>query len=367
MPATRKAAIRDATDWQGGGYLPTRDVGPAGAGAKARPPSSYHRSMPRRHSTLPTVVQALLSVGSVLTLAGASPAFGAGDDRASNGLILYSKKVGVKVQLFTVRFDGTGRTQITRGPTQAGRGEWSPDGRLVIFERVAADESRTAVATMNADGSEIRELTPAGRQADPSFTPDGQWVVYTRDGSPSDNGIWIMKADGSNSRRLTRNPFMRNRACGCDEDASVSPDGRRVTFVRYTAGGRQHALFSVGIDGKGLKRLTPYALAVDAEHDWSPDGKRIALTMHAPPGTSRSANVVTIRADGSDLRAVTWFKGGTLHAWAGSYSPDSKWLAVRIQGGGKDGVYVVRLDGTGLRRVATLGPAPSAIDWGPTG
>jgi TolB protein len=323
--------------------------------------------MPRRDSTLSTVVQALVALGGVLALAGASPAFSVGEDRASNGLILYSKKVGANVQLFTVRADGIGRTQITRGPAQAGRGEWSPDGRLVVFERIAADKSRTAVATMNADGSGIRELTPAGQQADPSFTPDGQWVVFTRDGGPSDNGIWIMKADGSDPRRLTRNPFMRSGACGCDEDATVSPDGKRVTFVRYTAGERQHALFSVGLDGGGLKRLTPYALAVDAEHDWSPDGKRIVLTMHAPPGTVRSANVVTIRADGSDLRAVTWFKGGTLHAWAGSYSPDARWLAVRIQGGGKDGVYVVRLDGTGLRRIATLGPAPSAIDWGPAG
>jgi len=219
---------------------------------------------------------------------------------------------------------------------------------------------------MNADGSDIRELTPTGYQGDPSFTPDGRWIVFTRDPSPSDNGIWIMRTDGSNLRRLTRNPFMRNGNCGCDEDATVSPDGKRVTFVRYTAGERQHALFFVGIDGRGLKQLTPYELAVDAEHDWSPDGKRIVLTMHAPPDGTRSTNVVTIRPNGTDLRWVTRFKGGTLHAWAGSYSPDAKWLAIRIGGGGKGGVYVVRPDGTGLRRVANLGLSPSAIDWSRT-
>ncbi|MGH3135685.1 MAG: TolB family protein [Gaiellaceae bacterium] len=306
-----------------------------------------------------------LAFAGALVFAIAMPALGLSASSAATGLILYSQEVGGKVQLFTVRPDGTSRTQITRGAAQASRGEWSPNGRLIAFERIAPDESRAAVATMNADGTGVRELTPTGYQGDPSFTPDGRWIVFTRNPKPSDNGIWIMKVDGSNPRRLSRNPFMQDGNCGCDEDATVSPDGKRVTFVRYTAGERQHALFSVGIDGRGLKQLTPYELAVDAEHDWSPDGKRIVLTMHAPPDGTRSANVVTIRSNGSDLRWVTRFKGGTLHAWAGSYSPDGKWLAVRIQGGGKDGVYVVRPDGTGLRRIATLGLSPSTIDWSP--
>jgi len=307
-----------------------------------------------------------LVFAGALVLAIAVPTLGLSASSAASGLVLYSQEVGGKVQLFTVRSDGTGRTQITRGPAQAGRGEWSPNGRLIAFERTAPDESRAAVATMNADGTGVRELTPTGYQGDPSFTPDGRWIVYTRDLAPSDNGIWVMKADGSSSRRLSRNPFMRNGNCGCDEDATVSPDGKRVTFVRSTASERQHALFSVGIDGRGLKKLTPYELDIDAEHDWSPDGTRIVLTMHAPPDGTRSANVVTIRSNGSDLRWVTRFKGGTLHAWAGSYSPNGAWLAVRIQGGGKDGVYVVRPDGTGLRRIATLGLSSSTIDWRPT-
>ena len=103
-----------------------------------------------------------------------------------SGLLLYSTEISGRAQLFTVRADGTGRRQLTRGPTEALNAEWSPGGR-----------------SMATDGSGIRELTPTGYQGDPSFTPDGRSLVYTRDPAPGDNGIWIMKTDGTSVRRLT--------------------------------------------------------------------------------------------------------------------------------------------------------------------
>jgi Tol biopolymer transport system component len=298
----------------------------------------------------------------VLLVGPATAGAAASSTAEAESLILYSQAVGANDQLFVIRPDGTGRTQLTRGAADARNADWSQDGRSIAFERIPAGGKRAAVAVMAADGSGLRELTPTGYQGDPSFTPDGGSIVFTRDPRPGDNGIWIMQTDGSGLRRLTRNPF----TC-CDEGATVSPDGRTVTFVRSKSLGRLSAVFSVGTDGKRLRQLTPYPLRAGARHAWSPDGMRIVLTTHAGPFGTQSANVATIRRDGSDRRAVTRFEGGKRHAYAGSYSPDGRWLAIRIEEGESYGLYVVRPDGREPRRIATWRSRPGSIDWGRAG
>ena len=300
----------------------------------------------------PRTAGILLSTALVVCLSTARADGSATSEPA--GLLLYSAELSGKAQLFTVRPDGTGRRQLTRGPTEALNAEWSPGGRSIVFERFVQAEERAAVMLMSADGSGIRELTPAGYQGDPSFTPEGSSIVFTRDPIPGDNGIWLLRTDGSGLRRLTRNPF----SC-CDEGAAVSPDGKTVTFARGRRLNGQRALFAVGIDGGGLKRLTPWQLG-PPRHAWSPDGQRIVITLEREDG----ANVATIRRDGSDVRPVTRFTGDARNAYAGSYSPDGKWLAVRIEERGSFGLYVVRPDGTGLRRVMKASSRPSGIDWG---
>jgi len=297
------------------------------------------------------VLALVVAVASVGATAG-------GAARPSNGLILYSEEVSGTARLFTVRPDGSGRRQLTRGAADALNAEWSPDGRSIVFERFVSAEERAAVTVMDAGGSRARELTPTGFQGDPSFTPDGRAVVFTRDPNPSDNGIWIMYADGSALRRLSRNPFMRRGFCGCDEGAAVSPDGRTVTFARSQRNS-QRALFAVDIDGGGLRRLTPWHLG-PPRHAWSPDGKRILATLQMGP----SANVVTMRRDGSDVRQVTRFTGGARHGYAGSYSPDGAWLVIRIEKGPSYGLYLVRPNGTGLRRIGKSSAPQTGIDWG---
>lgn len=153
---------------------------------------------------------------------------------------------------------------------------------------------------MSASGTGVRILTPKGVQGQPSFSPAGGSIVYER------GGLWIMRADGTHNRRVTRtrSPFF-------DTDPNFSPDGKLITFLRIKKDHRLQALFAVRPDGSALRRLTPYSWDVGTKHDWSPDGKLIVLTTDADlarPG--ESANLVTIRPNGSGMTRLTRFTGG---------------------------------------------------------
>ena len=62
----------------------------------------------------------------LMTLAVAGSALSATPGR--NGRIIFQQEVNGKSQLFTVRPDGTGRRQLTHGPTESVNGSWSRTG-----------------------------------------------------------------------------------------------------------------------------------------------------------------------------------------------------------------------------------------------
>ena len=92
-----------------------------------------------------------------------------------------------------------------------------------------------ALYVMNADGSGKRMLT-RDVFAGPAWSPDGQKIAFERDHhrkfvpgayTPADSNIeiYVINADGSGQRSLTRNP-------GNDFGTAWSPDGQKIAFGR---------------------------------------------------------------------------------------------------------------------------------------
>lgn len=275
-----------------------------------------------------------------------------------NGLIVYGQEVRGHYRLFTIRPDGTAVKQVSHVPGDALHPDWSPDGRTIVFE--LDGEKKAGIVVMSADGTGVRKLTPTGYQGQPSFSPNGKWIVFERDIAEGNNGVWLIRPDGSDRRRVTRSPF----GC-CDTDPNFSPDGKLISFVRIRQEGKLQALFTVRPDGTDLRQLTPYSWEVAIKHDWSPDGRLMVLTTNADfahPG--QSANLVTIRPDGSGMTDLTRFKGGSKNAFAGSFSPDGKQIVFRIESGDTYSLAVVDRDGQNLRVLTTGKGKPRFIDWG---
>jgi TolB protein len=219
---------------------------------------------------------------------------------------------------------------------------------------------------MNADGSDLRQITfdEFPGDADPAWSPDGTRIAVERFDIPAGrDGIYALNANGSHPVQVTQSD-----ARGENIEPQWSPDGTKLVFA-IASDTRGHALFTVNLDGSGERRITPWSL--DALHaDWSPDGRLIVFQApdrdDAPPGTS--ANVFTIRPDGSHLAAVTDYQGGGLDAVNAAWSPDGKKIVfVQIPGSGPFGnadIFTMNADGSDIRHVTASTFWEFRPDWG---
>lgn len=162
---------------------------------------------------------------------------------------------------------GNGRTewQLTQLGLRPQGVQWFPDGSRLLFTADSGyrDELRygaSAVYTVATDGT-MRWLTPdtSVNHTGASVSPDGRWVLYTRQLSTNtviaqklDHGgatdLAIVPSDGGPERNLTLDwDFLPS-------GAQWSPDGRHVYFTGGV-GGAIH-LFRVAVAGGPVEQVT---------------------------------------------------------------------------------------------------------------
>jgi len=296
---------------------------------------------------------------------------------ALGGRILFTKEAGnpTTFTVMTMAPDGSDlRTVGAPSSTSIVHVVWGPDGRFTF------DSDRTRpnqVFSMDAAGGDVRALSvgPHGHGW-PAVSRDGSTVAFDDWIGPPDFGILLTRADGSQSkpRTLTTSP---DPAKGGDTQPAFSPDGKRVAFQRWIATNPLDpkaviaAIFVVGIDGKGLKQLTPYDMEAGLPR-WSPDGSKILFTDHADTMTaSQSANLWTVRPDGSGLAQLTRETGGNF-AIEGSWSPDGSAIVFHSWFGSDPftAIRVMKADGSEATSVLTSvfaqGGAGEMPQWIPT-
>ena len=279
-----------------------------------------------------------------------------------NGEILFAADLGLGFQLYAIEPDGTGFHQLTNVYGDATLADWSPNGHQIVFEHdwFLNGKDHGRIVMMNADGSNVHDVTTTGLKHQPAFTPDGHNIVYECECNP--DGIFIMRTDGTDRRRLTTNPFKHQT----DTDPNVSPNGQTVTFVRHKEEELLQALFAVDIDGTNLRQLTTYTLEVAIKHDWAPRGGHILITPYADYPHGRNPQLATMEPGGTNLRFLTHVHGPTMGAFAGSYSPNGQWIVFRHQTKSTStfGLFKIHPDGTRRALIVELPFAPRFIDWG---
>ncbi len=102
--------------------------------------------------------------------------------------------------------DGTSPRRLTATERFSDAHAWSPDGRKLIFASGLAGD--WDIHIVNSDGSGLRSLTDDPAYDDsPVWSSDGEQIAFTRD-----QQIYVMKADGSDTRPLIENSLYWTRA-----------------------------------------------------------------------------------------------------------------------------------------------------------
>jgi len=139
---------------------------------------------------------------------------------------------------------------------------WTPDGRIVYY---SARDERSNLWEMDADGSNSQRLTSndaSSFSAQPAVSLRGGFIAFGQSDRKGGN-IWRMDMDGSNLKQLTQDYESLIPA--------ISPDGRWVVFTRQQ--GDRSVLMRIPSAGGPTSQLTNYTSYWPSV---SPDGKWIA-------------------------------------------------------------------------------------------
>jgi Tol biopolymer transport system component len=235
--------------------------------------------------------------------------------------------------VFVMNADGGNVRQLTPevDGSSSSQPAWSPDGKRIAYVRGPSTASAVVAATplmfgelvaMDADGGETTPLTRGEPDAAPAWSPDGQEIVFVRghdlNKSSGDMDLFIVDAAGGTPRRVTHTPRSL-------ETAPVwSPDGSRIAFARSWSGSAftgKAAIFVINRDGSGESLLLEHTLYSETSYgvSWSPDGRTIAVET----GELDCTVVATVQISTRHVRRLTSCTGPFRASVAPSWQPQA--------------------------------------------
>ena len=286
----------------------------------------------------------------------------------------------------------------------------SPDGLQILYTRrwvnKVEDRWDSALWIMNADGSRNRFLA---KGSNARWSPDGSRIAYFADGEPKGTQLFVrwMDAEGATSQvtRVTETPgslswapdgrslaftmLVKNEPSwkismpAAPEGAKWTPAPRMVDRLHYRRDrtgfieqGTTH-IFLVPAEGGTPRRLTSgdfgvSELGAGLNYDWTPDGRTIVFDGLREADADyryRESYIYTLNVATGVITPLFTTKG----MWTSpEVSPDGRTVAFTGRAYGTwsykaNEVWVVGIDGSGMRALTTYDRDPGGLEWAPDG
>ncbi len=191
--------------------------------------------------------------------------------------------------LFEVPLNGQDMRKLTEARGYDAEGSWAPNGEFIAFASnrhayatLSAEEkvrfqrdpsSQVDIYIMRADGSDVRRLTTTpGYDGGPFFSPDGKRLVWRRfspDGVQAE--VWTMRIDGTDQRQVTKLEAL-------SWAPYFHPSGDYLIFTTNRHGFGNFELYIVDTDGRSEPVRVTYANGFDGLPVFTPDGKHLSWT-----------------------------------------------------------------------------------------
>ncbi|KAF7829809.1 TolB protein [Senna tora] len=266
---------------------------------------------------------------SLFRFLGMFPVFSPSGDR-----IAYIKSEGGSDKTWVINTDGSNRRMVYDKKGFSTAWDPVRPGIIYTSTgpSFAPESAKVDVVAIDIDSDEEdnhKVLTLDGKNnAFPSPSPDGKWVVF-RSGRSGYKNLYIMDAvegEKAGLQRLTEGPWT-------DTMCTWSPDGDWILYSsdREQAGGRVFDVYLIHPNGTGLRKLMPEWRGGRTNHAYfSPDGKSVTFTsdysgisaepISVPHQFQPYGEIFTINIDGTGLKRLTHdaYEDGT-PAWSPNY------------------------------------------------
>jgi TolB protein len=241
---------------------------------------------------------------------------------------------------------------------------WSPDGKAIVFTRfrkgynegpadlMVYDRERGTIRTLVSDGSDNINLPGS------TWNHNTNQIVFSSSREPHDE-IYLINADGN----LGGEVKITDRVHQVAYEPSLSPDGRWVVFETH----------EIDVEGNGIitkykmDGTEPYQKLTDVNNDcrqpnWSPDGQHILYQAL----NDNQWDIWIMNYDGKNRRQITSGSGDKTDA---SFSPDGQWIVYSADGPTMEyaNLFIVSISGGEPKQVTDFSGYDGAPSWSPNG
>jgi hypothetical protein len=262
---------------------------------------------------------------------------------APSGSLIFDTFEKGLYQINEVRADGTGLRVLFTGASEPAL---SPNGKTLAYHK-RNGANGIGVAISNLDGADEQVLDGTSNAGYPTWSSDGQDIAYhlTSSGGLRAQVYWSVAQPGS-QRTLV----------GLGVRPAWQPGGSQALMFDGCdgSGANCYSLHTENVFSPDVNNPTFVVQGTNAA--WSPNGQQVAFQDKDASGAT---NVFIANRDGSNKRQIT---KGTNHDGLPMWSADGHWLFYRSdQNGTGWAIYVIRVDGTGARKLVDAAVNPD--DW----
>jgi Tol biopolymer transport system component len=231
-------------------------------------------------------------------------------------------------------------TRLTFDPDPIGFATWSPDGKTIVYSRIARSDTstKTGLWKISPDGKDAKQFYFALAEH-PKWSPDGRWIVFDADSGMS---MKMIRAEGGAPTSFLPDSIgILRGGMPC-----WSPDGTRIAVL------------------EGVERVFRQESLVPMPGCWTSDGKAILIALL--DRSTRKSTLLRISSDGKERTQIQGHHEGLYRHLA--LSPDGSLLVYAALEGRYLGLWIMPAEGGKSIPLAVTQPGHNeAASWSPDG